>query len=46
MVSREKLAAIRPPFLAKSGRKAAEKKFDEKDAFFLVNLSCFDKFSF
>jgi hypothetical protein len=45
-VGREKLAAVRPPFLAKSGQKPAEKKFDEKDSFFLVNLSFFDKFSF
>jgi hypothetical protein len=28
-----KLAAVRPPFLDKSGRKAAEKIFYEKDGF-------------
>jgi hypothetical protein len=44
-VGREKLAAVRPPYFAKSGRKPAEKNIDEKHVFSLANLSFYDKFS-
>jgi hypothetical protein len=40
MIGRENLAAVRPPILDKSGRKAAEKILYEKYEFSLDLLAC------